>query len=104
MWKANNSINDSKRRKRRAALSCSKRDNNSILLKGITSQHHGYFYSLNCFHSFRTENKFKSYEKAFKSKHFCGIVMPSEKDNILEFNQYMKSDKMHILFMPTLNL
>ena len=80
------------------------KNNNSILLKGITSQHHGYFYSLNCFHSFRTENKFKSYKKAFKSKHFCGIVMPSEKDNILEFNQYMKSDKMHILFMPTLNL
>ena len=29
-----------------------------------------------------------------KNKSFCGIVMPSEKDNILEFNQYMKSDKM----------
>ena len=29
-----------------------------------------------------------------KNKDFCGIVMPSEKDNILEFNQYMKSDKM----------
>ena len=28
-----------------------------------------------------------------KSKYFLGIVMPSEKDNILEFNQYMKSDK-----------
>ena len=24
----------------------------------------------------------------------CGIVMPSEKDKVLEFNQYMKSDKM----------
>ena len=29
-----------------------------------------------------------------KSKHFCGIIMPSRKDNILQFNQYMKSDKM----------
>ena len=29
-----------------------------------------------------------------KSKYFLGIVMPSEKDNILEFNQYMKSHKM----------
>ena len=27
-------------------------------------------------------------------KDFCGIVMPSERDKILEFNQYMKSDKM----------
>ena len=29
--------------------------------------------------------------------------MPSEKDNILEFNQYMKSDKMP-LFILKLNL
>ena len=26
-------------------------------------------------------------------KFFCGFVIPSEKDNILKFNQYMKSDK-----------
>ena len=32
-------------------------------------------------------------EKYVKIKDFCGIVMSSEKDNILEFNQYMKSDK-----------
>ena len=25
---------------------------------------------------------------------FCGIVMPSERGNILEFNQYIKSHKM----------
>ena len=28
-----------------------------------------------------------------KNKNFSGIVMPSEKDDILELNQYMKSDK-----------
>ena len=28
-----------------------------------------------------------------ENKDFCGIVIPSENDNILEFNQYMKSDK-----------
>ena len=33
-------------------------------------------------------------KKYVKIKIFCGIVMPSEKDNIWEFNQYMKSDKM----------
>ena len=49
---------------------------------------------MNCLHSFRTENKLKSHEKVCKNKDFCGIVMPSEKDNILEFYQYMKSDKM----------
>ena len=51
------------------------------------------FYCLNCLHSFRKENKLKSHEKVCKNKDFCGIKMPSEKDNILEFNQYMQSDK-----------
>ena len=40
------------------------------------------------------ENKLKSHEKVRKNKDFCGIVMSSEKDKILEFKQYMKSDKM----------
>ena len=30
----------------------------------------------------------KKYEK------ICGITMPSENDNVLEFNQYMNSDEM----------
>ena len=49
---------------------------------------------MNCLNSFRTGNKLKSHEKACKSKDLCGIVMPLEKANILEFNQYMKSIKM----------
>ena len=49
---------------------------------------------MNFLHFFRTENKLKSHEKVFKSKDFCGIVMPSGRNNILEFNQYMKSDEM----------
>ena len=64
------------------------------LLHGITSKHKGDFYCLNCLHSFRTENKLKPHEKVCKNKGFCGIVMPSEMDKILEFNQYMKSDTM----------
>ena len=39
-------------------------------------------------------SKLKSHEKVFKNKDFCGTVMPSEKDNILEFKQYINSDKM----------
>ena len=49
---------------------------------------------MNCLHSFRTENKLKSHEKVCKNKDLCEIVMSSEKNNILELNQYMKSDKM----------
>ena len=54
----------------------------STLVRGITSKYHGDSYCLNCLHSFRTENKFKSHEKLCKNKDFCGIVMLSEKDNI----------------------
>ena len=66
----------------------------SALLRGITSKHHRDFYCLNCLHSFRTENKLKSHEKVCKNKDFCGTIMFSEKDKILEFKQYMKSNKM----------
>ena len=78
--KTNNSFNDSKRRNRRMVLSCSK--NLSPLLQGITSKHNDDFYYLDCLHSFRIENKLKPHEKVCKIKDFCGIVMPSEKDNI----------------------
>ena len=82
--KTNNSINDSKWRKSSLELSYSKKL--SGLLRGIISKDYGDFYCLNYLHSFRTENKLKSYEKVCKNKDFGGIVMPSEKDNILEFN------------------
>ena len=48
---------------------------------------------MNCLHSIRTENKLKSHEKVCSNENFCDIVMPSEKDNILEFNQYIKPDE-----------
>ena len=66
----------------------------SALLRGTISKDNGDFYCLNCLHSFRTENKLKSNEKYLKIISFCGIVMPSEKDNLLELSQYVKSDKM----------
>ena len=76
----------------------------SALLHRITSKNKGDFYFLNCLHSFRTENKLKSYEKVCKNKDFCGIAMSSEKDNISEFIHYMKSDKMPCIIMLIFNL
>ena len=35
----------------------------AALLKGITSNHNGDFYCLNCFHSYSTENKPKNMKK-----------------------------------------
>ena len=38
------------------------------------------------------ENKINLYlMKTCVKKDFCGIVMPSKKNNVLKFNQYMKS-------------
>ena len=65
----------------------------SALLRRITSKHNGYFYCLNCLHSFRKENKLECHEKVFKNKDFCGIALPTQKNNILKHNQYIKSDK-----------
>ena len=55
----------------------------SVLLRKITLKYHGDFYCLNCLYSFRTENKFNSHKKVCKNKDFCGVLMPSEKDNVL---------------------
>ena len=65
----------------------------SALLRGMTSKLHDDFYCLNCLQSFRTENKLKSHEKVCKNKDYCGIIMTFIKNNILEFNQYKKSNK-----------
>ena len=46
------------------------------------------------FELLRTENNLKSHEKVYKNKDFCGTAMPTEKKKMLEFNQYMKLDKM----------
>ena len=59
----------------------------------MASKHHGYFYCLNCLHSFATENKGESHKKVCENKDFYQLVIPSEDTEILEFNQYQKPDK-----------
>ena len=36
------------------------------LLRGISSNHDGDYYCLNCFHSYRTENKLNAHKKYVK--------------------------------------
>ena len=68
------------------ALSCCKKVICVITQNNFSN---GGFYCLNHIRSFRTENKRKSHENVRKIKDFCGIVMSSEKDNILKLNQYI---------------
>ena len=37
----------------------------SAILRGITLKNNGVFYFLNCRHSFRTKDKFKSHERVY---------------------------------------
>ena len=67
----------------------------SSLLRGIISKHHSDVYCLNCLHSFKRENKLESHQKVLKKKDFCGIVMPSEMDQILDLNNIWSSIKWH---------
>ena len=76
----------------------------SALLGRITSNHHGDFYCLNSLHSFATENKLKSHEKVCKNKDLLGIVLPTQKNYTLEFNHYMKSEKILKFCKPIFDL
>ena len=58
----------------------------SSLIKGITSNHHEDFYCLNCFQSYRTENKFKKHEKVCDDHDYCYVEMPDEFNKILKHN------------------
>ena len=51
------------------ALSCCK--NLSALLIGITSNHNGDFYCLNCFHSYSTKKKLEKHYSVRKNHDYC---------------------------------
>ena len=63
----------------------------SKLLRGITSNHGGDFYCLNCFHSHRTKNKLKKHQKICKNHDFCHVKMSNEDNKILKYNSGEKS-------------
>ena len=63
----------------------------SRLLRGISSNHNSDYYCLNCFHSYRTENKLDVHKKIYKNHEYCNIEMPSPNNNIIKYNQGDKS-------------
>ena len=73
------------------ALPCCKKF--SALFKGITSNHKGDFYCLNCFCSYTTENKLKKHEKLCENHDYCYVEMPKEDNKILKYNHGEKSMK-----------
>ena len=66
----------------------------SRLLRGITSNHHGYFYCLNCFYcSFSTKNRLKKNKELRNKRDHCHIEMPKEDEKILKYEYGEKSLK-----------
>ena len=56
----------------------------SRLFRGITSNHNGDFYCLNCLRSFRTDNVFKRHERLCDNNEYCSAEMPTQ------FNKTLK--------------
>ena len=44
------------------------------LRRGITSNHRGDFYCLNCFHSYTAHNRLKKHERVCNNHFYCGLV------------------------------
>ena len=82
------------------ALSCGKKL--SALLKGITSNHKGDFYCLNCFHSYSTKNKLKKHKNVCENHGYCYVEMPKEDNKILKYSHGEKSMKVPFIIYADL--
>ena len=65
----------------------------SGLLRGVTGNNNGNFYSLNCFHAYRTKNKLETHNKICENYGYCNVEMPNEENKIIKYNQGEKSIK-----------
>ena len=74
----------------------------SRLLRGITSNHDGEFYCLNCFHSCRTKETLEKHKKIRKDHDYCYVKMPDEDRKILKYNPGGKSLKVPFIIYADL--
>ena len=63
----------------------------SALRRGITSNHNGNFYCLNCFHSYSTKKPLKKHEKVCNDHDYCYAEMPNDNKKILKYKHGEKS-------------
>ena len=68
--------------------------NLSGLLRGITSNHAGDFYCLNCFCAYSTKNKLEKHKKICENHDYCHVEISTKDNNIIKYNQGEKSIKM----------
>ena len=65
----------------------------SRLFRGITSNHDGGFYCLNCLHSFRTDNALKKHKRLCENNDYCTVKMPTKLNKFLKYNHGEKTLK-----------
>ena len=65
----------------------------SRLLRGISSNHNGDFYCLNCFCLYSTEKRPEKHEKECFDHDNCPVEMPDEGNKLLKYNHREKSLK-----------
>ena len=63
----------------------------SGLLRGITSNHNGDFYCLNCFRAYTTKSKLEAHKKIHENHEYCHVEMPNEDNKIIKYNPGEKS-------------
>ena len=68
--------------------------NLSGLLRGITSNHAGDFYCLNCFCIYSTKNKLEEHKKICENHNYCHVEMPTKDNNTIKYNHREKSMKL----------
>ena len=73
--------------------------NLSGLLRGITSNHNGDFYCLNCLHSYRTKSKLKKHEKICKNHDFCHLKMCDAENNVLQSKALKKITQTSLCYL-----
>ena len=56
----------------------------SRLFRGITSNNHGDFYCLGCWHSFRADNALKKHERLCGNNDYCHVELPTGDNNTLK--------------------
>ena len=68
--------------------------NLSGLLRGITSNHNADFYCLNYFCAYSTKNKLEKHKKICENHDYCHVEMPTNDNNIINYNRGEKSIEM----------
>ena len=74
----------------------------SALFRGITSNNHGDFYSLNCLHSYRTKEKLEKHKNVCNNHDYCYVKMPNKYKKILKYKPGEKSLKVPFIIYSDL--